>query len=158
MFRLQCHFFNIWKWWNLMFLSLLNIPIRTTFLLSRWSGCCCCHTNCLLLFDWFLGLQLSKEGRILVLPVSNCPWNCNDSLNATIVHKATSSFDSFHFSWVIRLVIVTKLRNFACLINKNGPRVSRVSTKFVFLGNQAYASSASSTKGYRLDISQVRWF
>ena len=119
MISFNSNLLNIWKRSDLMLFALLDISIRSTLLLGR--GGSCFFTHGLLLLKSLLGFQLGKELWVLVLPVANCPGNGDDSLNATIIDKTTTSFDPLHFSRIIRLVIVTELRYFSCFIYKDCP-------------------------------------
>lgn len=95
-----------------MLLTFFDVPIRSSALRS------CCF---LLLLRTFRPLfELRLQSWILVLPVSNGSRNSDNTLNSSIIDKASRSFNSLHFSSVIRLVIVTELSYLTLFIYQNG--------------------------------------
>ena len=141
------HFLDIWERWHLMLLTFFQISVRSRL---WWQ---LCITLPLPLNRLLFLAQFSLQLWVLVLPVTNCSWHGDNTLNSTIIDEAASCFYSLHFSCIIRFVIMTQLRDRTTFANKDRAWVTWVWTINMLRGHEAYASSTPRLKWNRFCIS-----
>lgn len=148
------HLFNIWIWRNLVFFGFFNISIWSLF---WWLNRRCISILTFTFFNWLFLFHLLKETWIFILPITNCSWYGNDSLNSTIINKTSSCLNSWHFSFVIRFMIMRKLYQFPIFKSKNCSWITRICAINCVRGKENYAWCTSRLKCKTFDFLFFSW-